>query len=92
MSINKADYITPDESLIEDNALDQDVSIKDLVKSLGMTQRAFADTFHIPFSTLRHWIAGERKCPDYTKRMLIYMVQLKKAQGLSGEKNKKEED
>ena len=39
MSINKADYITPDESLIEDNALDQDVSIKDLVKSLGMTQR-----------------------------------------------------
>lgn len=88
---NTADYITSDERMIENNELDQDISIRDLVKSFGLTQKEFAATFHIPLATLRHWIAGERKCPEYTKRMLIYMVQLKKAQGVNGEKDKKEE-
>ena len=29
-------------------------------------------------STLRHWISGDRECPVYTKRMLAYMVELKR--------------
>lgn len=50
-----------------------------MIKSLGMSQKEFADEFHIPMGTLRHWIAGERKCPEYTMRMLRYMVEIKRA-------------
>lgn len=49
-----------------------------MIKSLGMTQTEFSDTFKIPIGTLRHWISGERECPEYTKRMLAYIVAMKK--------------
>lgn len=43
-----------------------------------MTQKEFSETFGIPMGTLRHWISGDRECPVYTKRMLAYMVELKR--------------
>lgn len=81
MKKNITDYVVNGDKeisvLLDEN---EDVSFKDLIKSLGMTQKEFSETFKIPIGTLRHWIAGERECPAYTKRMLIYMVGLKKAE------------
>lgn len=59
------------------SAQEEKVSFKELIKSLGMTQKEFSETFGIPMGTLRHWISGDRECPVYTKRMLAYMVELK---------------
>lgn len=64
---------------IESVKADKQMTLKELIKSLGMSQKEFADEFHIPMGTLRHWIAGERKCPEYTMRMLKYMVEIKRA-------------
>ena len=60
------------------SAQEEKVSFKELIKSLGMTQKEFSETFGIPMGTLRHWISGDRECPVYTKRMLAYMVELKR--------------
>lgn len=61
------------------------VSFKELIKSLGMTQKEFSETFGIPMGTLRHWISGDRECPVYTKRMLAYMVELKRLEAKRNE-------
>ena len=46
--------------------------------SVLSAQKEFSETFGIPMGTLRHWISGDRECPVYTKRMLAYMVELKR--------------
>lgn len=55
------------------------------IKSLGMTQKEFSETFGIPMGTLRLWISGDRECPVYTKRMLAYMVELKRLEAKRNE-------
>lgn len=61
------------------------MSAQELIKSLGMTQKEFSETFGIPMGTLRHWISGDRECPVYTKRMLAYMVELKRLEAKRNE-------
>lgn len=77
--MNEKKHLTYEGSVIEHLSNDEEISIKDMIKSLGMSQKEFADEFHIPMGTFRHWIAGERKCPEYTMRMLRYMVEIKRA-------------
>ena len=67
------------------NTQEEKVSFKELIKSLGMTQKEFSETFGIPMGTLRHWISGDRECPVYTKRMLAYMVELKRLEAKRNE-------
>ena len=59
--------------------------IKKVRYRMGMTQKEFSETFGIPMGTLRHWISGDRECPVYTKRMLAYMVALKRLEAKRNE-------
>ena len=74
MGNKKTDWmIYSDREMSVMSAQEEKVSFKELIKSLGMTQKEFSETFGIPMGTLRHWISGDRECPVYTKRMLAYM-------------------
>ena len=49
-------------------------NIKDLRKSCNLTQKEFAEYFHIPLSTLRKWEQGESNPPEYLLRLLAYTL------------------
>ena len=47
------------------------MSIKDLIRYAGMTQKEFATHYCIPLRTIESWCADKRKCADYL-RLLLY--------------------
>lgn len=47
----------------------QGQEIKDIRAFLGLTQKEFAEKYHIPLGTLRYWEQG-RKMPPYVKDLL----------------------
>ncbi|WP_026653605.1 helix-turn-helix domain-containing protein [Butyrivibrio proteoclasticus] len=57
-------------------------SLLELRKSTGLTQKAFADKFGIPFRTYQNWESYEkdnenkagRKAPDYIKNMIATIL------------------
>lgn len=49
------------------------VDIKALRKRLGMTQKAFADSFGFTLGALRHWEQHQR-LPDRPARILLRMI------------------
>lgn len=51
--------------------------IKELRKSTGLTQKAFADTFDIPLSTLKKWEQGEASPPYYVVRLISKSLPVK---------------
>lgn len=78
MGNEKTDWmIYSDREMSVMSAQEEKVSFKELIKSLGMTQKEFSETFGIPMGTLKALDTGDRECPVYTKRMLAYMVELK---------------
>ena len=50
------------------------MEFKELRKLSGMTQKAFAEYFEIPKRTIESWDAGERKCPEYLLKLMIYKL------------------
>lgn len=44
--------------------------IKELRDTTGMTQKAFAENYGIPLSTLRKWEQGEASPPSYVLRLI----------------------
>ena len=56
----------------EENAMP---NIKTLITSCGMTQRAFAEHFHIPLRTIEDWSRGVRQCPDYVVELIAYKAE-----------------
>ena len=46
------------------------LSIREMRKKTGMTQKDFAGMYGIPLSTLRKWEQGEASPPDYVIRLL----------------------
>ena len=50
------------------------MEIKEIVKSYG-TQKKFAEHFNIPQKTVEAWCQGIRHCPEYTKQMIIKILQ-----------------
>lgn len=46
------------------------MDIKEIRKSLGMTQKRFAEEFHLQHRTLQKWEGGERPCPEYLLRLI----------------------
>lgn len=55
------------------------MTIKALREASGMTQKAFAEYFGIPYRTIQDWNAGLRKCPDYLMELMKYKL---KAEGV----------
>ena len=53
----------------EDDASGQ---IAELVKRSGLSQRAFAEQYHIPLRTLENWCNGDRTPPEYVP----YLIQM----------------
>ena len=51
--------------------------IEKLKNSLSMTTKEFAEHFGIPYNTVRQWVKGERKCPEYVISMLQKLIEYK---------------
>ena len=51
------------------------MKIKTLREAAGMTQKDFAEYFHIPYRTVQDWNAGQRKCPEYLLDLMEYKLQ-----------------
>ena len=47
--------------------------VKMLREQLGLSQAAFAETYHIPVGTLRQWETG-RRAPDATARAYLAVI------------------
>ncbi|MDO4197709.1 MAG: helix-turn-helix domain-containing protein [Erysipelotrichaceae bacterium] len=67
------------------------MNIKEIRKRTNMTQKAFAEYFGIPISTLRKWEQNESRPADYFVELLIKSLpccneDLKELEGLHGEK------
>lgn len=45
-------------------------SIREIVKSTGLSQAKFAQLYNIPQRTVENWCVGKRACPLYTRLML----------------------
>ncbi|MPT48032.1 MAG: helix-turn-helix domain-containing protein [Sphingobium sp.] len=50
------------------------VDVKALRKRTGLTQKAFADRFHLPARTLQEW-EQQRRLPDAPARALLALIQ-----------------
>jgi transcriptional regulator with XRE-family HTH domain len=46
------------------------MDIRTIRKQLGMTQKRFAEEFHLQHRTLQKWEGGERPCPEYLLRLI----------------------
>lgn len=49
--------------------------IEKLRNLLNMTTKEFAEHFGIPYNTVRQWVKGERKCPEYVISMLQKLIE-----------------
>lgn len=51
------------------------MSIKELRKLSGMTQKAFGEYFGIPKRTIEEWEGGRRQCNDYLLKLMYYKME-----------------
>lgn len=51
------------------------MTIKELRKRSGMTQKQFADYFEIPHRTLQNWEGNINKCPEYLLKLMQYKLE-----------------
>ena len=56
------------------------VNIKELRKETGMSRQEFCENFEIPYRTLQSWELGDREMPAYAKRLMAYIIRIKKLQ------------
>ena len=54
------------------------IIIRELRESTGLTQKAFAELFGIPVSTLRKWEQGEASPPTYLVNMMARLIPAKR--------------
>lgn len=50
------------------------MKIKEIRALTGLTQKQFAEKYHITFSSIRNWESGHRTCPDYVAELLEFKV------------------
>lgn len=50
------------------------MTIKDIRKSTGLSQKGFADKYNIPKRTIQEWEQERREPPDYLVRLLEFKV------------------
>lgn len=62
----------------EENAQFEERLKKDRLKLLrirsDMSLKQFSEYFNIPYRTLQHWEAGDRKCPEYLLELIEYKL------------------
>ena len=51
------------------------MSIKELRKLSGMTQKAFGEYFGIPKRTVEDWECERRSCSEYLLRLMYYKME-----------------
>lgn len=51
------------------------MDFKELRQKSGMNLKQFSEYFNIPYRTIQHWEAGDRKCPDYVLELIEYKLQ-----------------
>ena len=49
--------------------------IKETRLELGLTQHQLAELTGIPFRTIQNWETGQRKCPDYVEKLLLFYLE-----------------
>lgn len=54
------------------------MTIKEIRKYTGLTQKEFAEKYKIPKRTIENWETEKRKCPEYTIELLAKAVGIKK--------------
>ena len=57
------------------------VDIKAIREASGMSQKAFATTYHLPYGTVRDWEQNRRQ-PDAPARALLHLIR-KNPQGVA---------
>ena len=50
-----------------------EIDVKAIRKNLGMTQKAFAETYGVPLGTLKNWEGGHRK-PDGAAKAYLLVI------------------
>lgn len=53
---------------------DQTRTIKSERIRHGLTQHQLSDITGIPFRTIQNWEGGQRKCPEYVERLVIFFL------------------
>ncbi len=56
--------------------MDTKQRIKELRKSMGLSQSKFAEKFDIPVRTLQQWEQGRSEPPVYVIKMISYIILL----------------
>lgn len=51
------------------------LTVKTLREASGMTQKAFAEYFGVPYRTVQDWNAGISKCPAYLLDLMRYKLE-----------------
>ena len=51
------------------------MTVKELRKLSGMTQKAFSEYFGIPKRTVEDWEGERRKCPEYLLNLMQYKLE-----------------
>jgi DNA-binding transcriptional regulator YiaG len=49
--------------------------IREARTKLGLTQQQLANLTGIPFRTIQNWEGGQRKCPDYVEKLLLFYIE-----------------
>lgn len=44
---------------------------------LGLTQHQLAELTGVPFRTIQNWESGQRKCPEYVEKLLLFYLENK---------------
>lgn len=50
-------------------------TIKDKRIELGLTQRQLSEITGVPLRTIENWEGGQRKCPDYVEKLLLFYLE-----------------
>ncbi len=50
-------------------------TIKSKRIELGLTQTQLSELTGIPFRTIQNWEGGQRKCPDYVEKLLLFYLE-----------------
>ena len=51
------------------------MTFKELRLASGMERGEFAEYFEVPYRTVQSWELGERKCPEYILKLMLYRLQ-----------------